>query len=448
LGAGQYNGEGIEMGIGNEVCVMGMGYVGLTLAVAMSKKGYAVHGVEIDEKKLKLMKRGKPHFYELGLESAMRTMIDKGSLTFSREIPSRPYPVYIITVGTPATKDTKIPRLDMIERVSREISNVMDQNSLVILRSTVVVGATRNVVLPILKQKIESPQVAFCSERTLEGKALEEIFTLPQVIGAIDERSLRRASSIFHRITPTVIEVSSLETAEIIKLLDNVYRDTQFALANEVAEICEILEINGNEAIRFTNLGYDRTNIALPGYVGGPCLGKDPHILAYSLKNYEFKPTIIMNARALHEKLEGRIADRILRWALNNNLEPQKIKVTLLGMAFKGIPETDDLRGAPSITMIKELKTRGFKNICGHDYLVSDENIKKLKIKPVDITDAFNDASIVIFMNNNTSYNKIDLIDAIRRMSKPAYFMDSWNMFDFESFPPDGEVYYGSIGRR
>lgn len=436
------------MEIDNKICIMGMGYVGLSLAVAMAKKGYSVHGVEIDEKKLKLMKEGKPYFYEVGLESAMKTVINKGSLTFLREIPSKPYPVYIITVGTPVNKDTKIPRFDMIKRVSKEISKVMNQNSLVILRSTVAVGTTRNIILPILKQKIGSPQVAFCSERTVEGKALEEIFTLPQVIGAIDKKSLRRASSMFHKITPTVVEVSSLETAEIIKLLDNVYRDTQFALANEVAEICEIFGINGYETIRAANLGYNRTNIALPGYVGGPCLEKDPYILAYSLKNYGYKPRIIMNARSLHEKLQGRIADRILKWTLNNNLDPQKIKVTLLGMAFKGIPEVDDLRGAPSVIMINELKNRGFENICGHDYLVSDENIKKLKIKPVDIEDVFNNASIVIFMNNNPSYKKIDLNDAIKRMSKPVYFMDSWNMFDFEDISSKEGVYYGSVGKR
>lgn len=431
----------------NEICIMGMGYVGLTLAVAMAKKGYRVHGVEIDEKKLTLMKEGKPHFYEVGLEPALRTTINNGSLTLSREIPSRPYPVYIITAGTPVTPKTKVPRFDMIKRISREISSVMNEDSLVILRSTVEVGTTRSIVLSTLKQKVKSPQVAFCSERTLEGKAVEEIFTLPQVIGALDESSLRRASSIFHKITPTVVEVSSLETAEVIKLLDNVYRDTQFALANEVAEICEILGINGYEAIRAANLGYNRTDIASPGYVGGPCLEKDPYILAHSLKNYKYKPKIMMNARALHEKLQSRIADRLLEWTSNNNLDPQRIKVTLLGMAFKGVPETDDLRGAPSVIMINELKSRGFQNICGHDYLISDENIEKLRIKPVDITDAFDNASIVIFMNNNPSYRKINLIDAIRRMAKPAYFMDSWNMFDFEDFSCDQAVYYGSIGR-
>ena len=290
----------------NEVCIVGMGYVGLTLAIAMAKKDFIVHGVEIDDHKLALMKAGKSHFYETGIESALKSAIGTGHLTFSKDIPSRPYSVYMITAGTPIDKETKNPRFEIIERVSRQISEVMNENSLVILRSTVAVGTTRNKIIPILTQKVKAPQIAFCSERTLEGKALEELFALPQVIGAIDEASLERAMNIFHRITPTLLNVTSIETAEIIKLLDNVYRDTQFALGNEVAEICEVLGLNGKEVVRAANLGYERTKIALPGYVGGPCLEKDPYILAYSLKELVYEPKLIMRARTVNEKLEGK----------------------------------------------------------------------------------------------------------------------------------------------
>ncbi|MFC1912159.1 nucleotide sugar dehydrogenase [Chloroflexota bacterium] len=432
----------------HKVCIIGMGYVGLTLAVAMAKKGFIVHGVEIDKQKLESMQNGTPFFYETDLESNLRSVINRGLLTFSREIPLKPYGVYIITIGTPLMKDTKVPRFDMIEKVSSEISKVMNPNSIVILRSTVAVGTTREIVIPILEQKNRNPQVAFCSERTLEGKALEEILLLPQVIGAIDERSLRRASVIFHEITPAIVEVSSIETAEIIKLLDNVYRDTQFALSNEISEVCEYLGINAYETIKAANLGYQRTNIALPGYVGGPCLEKDPYILEYSLRNYEHKPRLIMYSRTLHENLQARIANRILNWTLGNDLDPKKIKVVLLGMAFKGIPETDDLRGAPSISMIKELRDRGFANLYGHDYLVSNRDIAVLKIKPVHITNAFSNTSIVIFMNNNPNYKKLNLVDEIKKMLKPAFFMDSWNMFDSEQISLSKEICYGSIGNK
>lgn len=431
----------------SQICVVGVGYVGLTLGVAMAKRGYKVHGVEIDREKLSSLQLGKPYFYEAGLESAMRAVMNSGSLAFSDEIPSRPYPIYIITVGTPLATGTKIPRFDMIERTAREISNVMTEDSMVVLRSTVAVGTTREIVLPILQEKVKEPQVVFAPERTLEGRALEELFALPQVLGAIDERSMARASQIFHRITPTVLNVSSLETAEIIKLFDNVYRDVQFAIGNEIAEICEAVGVNGHEAIRAANLGYGRTNIALPGYVGGPCLSKDPHILAYSLSRHNYKPKITLDARSLHEKLQGRIADRILKWAAGHDLDPRELKVTLLGMAFKGAPQTDDLRAAPSVIMARELRRRGFRNLFGHDYFVPTAKIAALNIRPVDIVEAFNNTSIAIFMNNNPSYKNINPLDATQKMSRPAYFMDSWNMFDPEDICLDGSVHYGSIGR-
>ncbi|MBA7592102.1 hypothetical protein ES708_34279 [subsurface metagenome] len=154
-----------------------------------------------------------------------------------------------------------------------------------------------------------------------------------------------------------------------------------------------------------------------------------------------------MTARQINEKLHERIAQQVFEWTLNNKLDPKKIKITLLGMAFKGVPETNDLRGAPSIIMINELKKRGLKNIHGHDYLVSDEDIKNSEIMPVGIEEAFNNANVAIFMNNNPLYKKIDLSKAVKKMSKPAYFLDSWNMFALEDMSSEKGLYYRSIGR-
>lgn len=427
------------------ICIMGMGYVGLTLAVAMAQKGYKVHGVEINQEKLEKMKRGKPFFYEVGLEGKLNEVINNEKLMFSNRIPSEEYGVYIITVGTPLIKNEKKPRFDMIENVTKEIREVMDNDSLVVLRSTVAIGTTRDKVIPILKEKVDNPYVAFCSERTLEGKAMEEIFTLPQIIGATDENCLNRAKNIFNKLTPTVVGVSSIETAEIIKLLDNAYRDTHFALGNEVAEMCEKLGIDGSETIRAANFGYERTNIACPGYVGGPCLEKDPYILEDSLRPYNFFPKIIMSSRHLNERLQGRIAERISNWAMHSKLDAKNAKISLLGMAFKGSPEIDDLRGAPSVLMVDELRDRGFTKFYGHDYLVSKKDIESFGVKAVDVNGAFKNANAVIFMNNNPAYNKINIYDLSNKMSSPAFLMDSWNMFRTNNLPE--KICYGTIGK-
>ena len=163
--------------------------------------------------------------------------------------------------------------------------------------------------------------------------------------------------------------------------------------------------------------------------------------------NKDYSPQILLNSRNIHEKLQGRIAERILNWTLQKKLIPQQIKVTLLGMAFKGIPETDDLRGAPSLIMINELKERGFRNIYGHDYLVPNEDINNMGIISTDIDNAFIDANVVIFMNNNPNYKKINLHQSLQKMSDPSYFMDSWNMFDHDDINFRKRVAYGSIGR-
>jgi nucleotide sugar dehydrogenase len=124
--------------------------------------------------------------------------------------------------------------------------------------------------------------LAFCPERTLEGEGLVELRQLPQIIGGLDQESVDRAASFFSWVTDTTVRMPSLEAAEMIKLIDNSFRDVNFAFANEIALIAEGLGLDGAELIRLANLGYARNNIAPPGFVGGVCLSKDPYILAGS----------------------------------------------------------------------------------------------------------------------------------------------------------------------
>jgi len=423
-----------------------MGYVGVTLAVAMAHRGFSVEGVEIDEQKVSSLQAGHPPFYEDGLSYKLNAGINKSLLSFSTEMPTAGRDVYVITVGTPLRDGAKMPRFDMVERVSRQIASVMREDSLVVLRSTVAVGTSRKRVLPILEEAVRDPKVAFCPERTLEGKAVEEIFSLPQVVAGKDDESAARAKQLFNELTPTIVRVSNLETAEIIKLLDNAYRDTQFALANEVAEICEQLDIDAHEAITAANFGYKRTNLALPGYVGGPCLTKDPHILNYTFSGKDFEPEIIMSARRKHEALQDRIAERVRRWARKRGLEPQLTTIALLGLSFKGFPETDDLRGAPSVDMIAALKQKGFRALRGHDHIVPMQVIADLGIEPTGVPDAFRDAHVVIFMNNNARYESEDMESLVRSMATPRLFFDSWNMYERSTFLHLPGFWYGTIG--
>lgn len=262
-----------------DVGIVGLGYVGLTLATVLAEVGMKVLGVEKRKDVVDLTNAGKPHFSEAGIDEALSRVVKSGNLVSAQDFnPSAPCDVYIITVGTPLNADGKA-RLDMIEAASRQVAENMPDGALVILRSTVKIGTARTVVAPILEASGKSFAIAMCPERTLEGKALQELRELPQIVGADSQEVRDRAAAVFRRLTNTVVQVATLETAEIIKLVDNTYRDVQFAFANEVARVCEVYGVNAHEVIASGKLGYKRTNVPLPGLVGGPCLEKDPHIL-------------------------------------------------------------------------------------------------------------------------------------------------------------------------
>jgi len=414
----------------NNVCIMGMGYVGLTLAVVMAEKGFNVSGIEINPTTLTKLQNKTPHFFEQGLEIRLKRVVDKGFLVFYqriKEIPLAAQPsLFVITVGTPLGENHK-SQMHMVESVGSEIAQHMPEDSLVILRSTVRLGTTRKVVLPLLQKTGKKFSLAYCPERTLEGKAFEELTKLPQIVGGYTPEDMQRAGDIFHRLTPTVIRVSSLESAEIIKLLDNSYRDHMFAFGNEVALLCDSVGLDGIEVIRAANLGYERTNIAMPGFVGGPCLHKDPHILMDSLTDVGYSPSLIKHGRALNESISSHVIAMTLR-DLPNLAEVNNLKISILGLAFKGRPETDDIRATPAIELITALRAQ-FPNaqIFGQDFAVSDDAIQTLEITPCNLDQSFAQAHLVIVANNNAKYQWIELDELASTMQKPGLVFDVWS---------------------
>ena len=177
----------------------------------------------------------------------------------SDQIPKDEISAFIVCVGTPIDKKTKMPVLDYIVRSVNDVANSISDGALVVLRSTVPVGTTRKIVKGILDKSGKRYSLAFCPERTAEGAALTELKQLPQVIGGIDEESVDRALDIFRKVTPTTIQVSSLEASEMVKLLDNTYRDVNFSYANEVALICDSFNIDAIRLISAANEGYRRS---------------------------------------------------------------------------------------------------------------------------------------------------------------------------------------------
>jgi len=427
-----------------EICIVGLGYVGLTLAAAMADSGFRVHGLEKQEAVLNSLKKGMPHFWEQGLEYTMRRVLNQKRMSVSRELdPSVSATVYIITVGTPLGPDGKA-RLDMVGSAAKQVAAHMQDGALVILRSTVRLGTARNVVRPILEASGKRFELAVCPERTLEGRALTELRELPQIIGSDLPETTMRAAQIFLILTPTILRVPRFETAELIKLVDNTYRDVRFAFGNEVARICSAVGIDASEVIRAGKLGYPRTNVAWPGPVGGPCLEKDPHILAESVRDYGIEIDITTAARMVNERLPCEAAATIRDLADGLGGFPEQPTISLLGWAFKGEPATSDLRGTMAIPIFEAVR-KAFPNASfrGFDELVPQFQIAKLGVTPVDnLADAFADADIAIIMNNHKALTTMPIATLMNRMRAPAFVYDFWNIFSNVSLNlPKGRAY-------
>tara|TARA_X000000950_G_scaffold205530_1_gene247250 strand:- start:26420 stop:27754 length:1335 start_codon:yes stop_codon:yes gene_type:complete len=433
----------------NSVSIIGLGFVGLTLAAVMSEAGFRVHGVEKKKDIIEKLKKKISHFYEPNLNKILDKIIRKKTFSFSEKFINLNSKIYIITVGTPLNNKKQIIT-KYIKQTCQQISKRLNNDDIVILRSTVKVGTTRNIAYPILKKSKKKFHLAYCPERAVEGAALKELKKLPQVIGVLNKESEALIKNIFKKITKKIVVASSLETAEMIKLIDNSSRDVFFAYANEIARICDYLGLNANEIIGSGKLGYKRTDIARPGLVGGPCLHKDPYIFSESLKKFKIKPEITLTARKINERQPEEIIKFIYNKFYKNEIKNKKIKVGLLGIAFKGYPLTDDLRGSMAIKLINVLKKK-FKNlrIFGFDPVVEKKKILNEKISSVkNLNEIFNKADIVIISNDNKYFSKLNLSKLSSKMNLNGLIYDVWNLYDKDKLRLNKNINYFSLGNQ
>jgi UDP-N-acetyl-D-mannosaminuronic acid dehydrogenase len=430
-----------------DVGIVGLGYVGLTLATVLAESGSSVIGVETRSEIVEMTNEGRPHFTETGLPDALSGVVRSGKLRAVDKFDSGfTCDTYIITVGTPLSAEG-VARIDMIEAAARDIAENMRDGALVILRSTVKVGTTRDVVAPTLAASGKKFDIAMCPERTLEGKALQELRELPQIIGADDQAVADRAAALFRRLTNSIVQVSDVETAEIIKLVSNTFRDVQFAFANEVARLCDAFGVNAHEVIASGKLGYNRTNIPLPGLVGGPCLEKDPHILMESARTRGVHLEMTAAGRMVNERQPEEtvqfIRREIDRRALGSD-EP--LKISLLGMAFKGQPETSDLRGSMSIKVLDHLKKAHPQAQVGVYDPVTPPDVLAAEFPDETVYTRFGDAvsgaHVVVIGNNHPSLGQISPRTISEFIRPNGFIFDYWNHFSHLPASERGDSYF------
>ena len=441
------------------VCVVGLGFVGLTLAVALARVGYRIYGVERQADVVLGLKQGKSHFHEPGLDLALQSSLSKNLTVSETWNDVSEVDVYVITVGTPLDAHGNVSHVAIdhaVEEVAAHCGTRTDYIAppLVVLRSTVKVGTTRDVA-----KRLEGDdwrvEVAFCPERTLEGKALEELVSLPQIIGGMTPDATSRAAAFFGRLTPTILRMSSPEAAEMVKLVSNTHRDVTFGYVNELAKVCDALGLSAQEIIRAGNYGYERTRLPVPGPVGGPCLTKDSRIL---MESVPVGVSIVEYARATNADVPELGVRNIIEFFAGKT---QPKRIALFGFAFKGRPETDDLRGSPAYDIVSAIREAfpcaelfGWDPIVSKSVVASAFSIIGCKSAVSAATgekraadgESFSSGPVglVVLMNNHRALKELDLTALSRAMSKPGLIYDFWHQHSDGGL--DTDVEYRAFG--
>lgn len=432
------------------VAILGLGYVGLTLALVLAEHGFSVTGFDVNRTLLDQLAAKEPPFFETGIQGFLDRHVGK-RLRLVDSLEHVNADIFIVTVGTPVDPVTKVPGLDYIRKAAASVGRALARDSLVILRSTVQVGTTRRVVIPELEARsgLKAGQdfhVAYCPERTAEGRALKELTHLPQIVGGLDERSAELASRLFNEYTPTIVRVDGLEAAEMCKLMDNVYRDVRFAFANQVAQVAEPLGLDIHSIIDAVNLNYERNDIPRPSPgVGGPCLTKDPYILSAVFKEQGLTAPLIAAARHVNESGPPDIVGKVRAMLAAQGKDLASCKTFVAGFAFKGHPETSDTRDSTTLFFLRELLAR-CPNVTGYDPLVPPDEIAALGARPVALEEGFQDADAVFVMNNHASYLRWDLPRLFGLMARPAVFYDAWRMFPHLKSQTRPGILYAAVG--
>lgn len=434
--------------LAKDVSVIGLGYVGLTLSVALADAGFIVDAVDKDINKIEACKAGECDIHEAGLAQRLRRVSTDDSLRFDTNL--KPSSAYIICVGTPLNSDqTDIIDAPIFELFETLVS-IGIKRALVILRSTVSVGFTRKISdliyeLTGLKAGVDY-NLAFCPERTVEGNAMRELIELPQLVSGISESCSRRAELFFGHIATETVRCSSVEVAEMAKLANNTFRDVTFAFANEIASACDAVNISAVEVIEAANHNYPRNPIARPSPgVGGYCLTKDPIIFSLGLKGTPSGlKSLAETARAINRDAALYPLKILERFSLEVGKPIHLMKIVVCGVAFKGKPETNDVRGSGALDILNRLSelkadVSWWDAVldCDHEEVGHYRFEKSFKSKSFE-------ADAVLVLNNHQSNRHLGLFHELMPL-KPRLLFDGWGLY--RGLIPNGSsIVYATMG--
>jgi nucleotide sugar dehydrogenase len=390
------------------VVVFGLGFVGLTFALSLAEKGKSVIGVDSDITNINDINELNPRIYEPEIDGILKNTLGSTFKIYdtnsylATDFRANPA-VYIVCVGTPFHSGKIVT--SQIENSVESIISVLKKGDTVILRSTIPVGYSRKVAKKIMEKTNLIAGIDFyfgyAPERSVEGNAIKELINVPQIYCGLTDTCSSKIEKVFDSVVNSKIKCESLEACELGKLMSNAFRDVTFAFANELSIIAQQFNLDINKLIDEVNTGYPRNNIAKPSPgVGGPCLTKDSNIL---LESINLSDSVINVARKFNGKLPEYHSNQLLR-SIKGKTNP---KILIIGLAFKGEPETKDTRRSTSIEISKAILSQKVENleIQVYDHMLSEGEINKLELIPFKPRGDWKPNSVLILNNHPKNFS-------------------------------------------
>ena len=386
------------------ISIIGLGYVGLPTALIVANAGYKVFGYDKDTEIISELNNHKLRILENGFEDFFKTVVKKNKISFKNNLEKSD--VYIIAVPTPIYKD-KTPDLSYIESALEEIVPLLKKNDTIILESTSPIGTTKNILQKIKserkdlfsKDQLPCFSLAYCPERVLPGNLVHEILNNDRIVGGINKDSSKSIKKFYQSFTLGNVFDTNSQTAELVKLTENAFRDVNIAFANELSMFCENKDIDILDAIELANK-HPRVNILNPGIgVGGHCIPVDPWFIVHSSKKYS---SLIKRSREINDEKTKWVLEKIIQIIDKLLVSNKDVKIGILGITYK--PNINDIRESPSYKIALSLKEKY------NSLSVSDEYVypKPKELNCISKDRLIKESDIIFILTKHSEYKNIN----------------------------------------
>ena len=423
-----------------KMAVVGIGYVGLPVALIFADKGYDVVGLDVDQARVDMINAGINPIK--GREPGMDDLVKKVAKTKNFIASTNPETLadrdmILVSVQTPVEGDSHLPKYEHLRSALKTIARHMKRGAQIVIESTIAPTTMEKVVRPAVEHENgfeinKDYLLSNCPERVMPGKLIYNLTHHDRLVGSFNEKAGQNVKDLYEKVLGIKVDMTDPLTAEIVKSGENTYRDVQIAFANEMALLCEAYGANVWTVRELMNKCPGRT-MHLPGAgVGGHCIPKDGWLLVSGAKD-SITTKMIPLARSINNFMPQHMYDLIKMGVYDAGLEVSKIKVAVLGFAYDA--NSDDTRNTPTEDLVKILIHHKIKHIVIDPY-VTEYNI--------DLEKALKDADVVVLMTAHNEYTKVGLVGLKKMLKvKKPVLIDGRNVFDKAKAEKAGFIYKG-----